>query len=147
MTSTRELSAEHLCGLRFFRGESPDAIEWIIDGCERRTLAPEEVLLEPGQSNDSVYIVLSGALQVRLERDSDAITTLGHGESAGEMSVLDQTHTSAWVIAETESELLRLDGQQMWSLITHSHIVSVNLLSILSERVRSDNRLIDKVLI
>lgn len=143
-TVTTDLTAEDLTQLRFFRGESPDVLEWLLDACQRRTLKPEDILLEPGQSNHLMYVILSGSLQVRLERESNVISVLTQGESAGEMSVLDSAHTSAWVIAESVVELMELDARHVWSLITHSHIVAVNLLSILSNRVRSDNRVIDK---
>lgn len=138
------LDAEQLTGLRFFRGESPDALEWLLDAAERRSLTAGTVLLEPGQVNRLLYILLSGVLEVRLERDGDVISTLSRGDCAGEMSVLDSTHTSAWVSAATDCEMLVVDGVHLWTLITHSHTVAVNLLCILSERVRSDNQLIDR---
>ena len=64
-----DITAEELTTLRFFAGESPDAIEWLLDACSRRRLEP--------------------------------------GECAGEMSVLDSTHTSAWVIASAPTEIGR----------------------------------------
>ena len=138
-----DVEADDLTGLRLFRGESPEAVEWLLDACDRRVLSPNEVLLEPGQENRIMYVVLSGRLQVRLERDGEPISVIGHGESAGEMSVLDSKHTSAWVISETAAELMELDATDVWTLITHSHVVAVNLISLLSDRVRSDHRIID----
>lgn len=136
--------AESLTRLRFFTGESPDAIEWLLDACSRRRLDAGETLLEPGQSNDELFVILQGELAVKLARDGDNISTLLPGDCAGEMSLLDSTHTSAWVISKTPCELLVLEADHLWSVLTHSHLVSLNLLCILSERVRSDNRLIDK---
>ena len=136
--------ADHLTRLRFFRGESPDAVEWLLDACQRRSLGRGQILLEPGQHNDELFIVLDGTLTVKLALNGDAISTLGRGDCTGEMSLLDSTHTSAWVLAESDCELMVLSAEQLWSLLTHSHLVALNLLSILSERVRSDNHLIDK---
>ena len=41
MIATRpqmDFSPEQLAQLRFFKGESPDAIEWLLDKCTRLTL-------------------------------------------------------------------------------------------------------------
>lgn len=144
LSAAVQLTADQLTELRFFAGESPDAIEWMLESCRRVRLQSDEVLLEPGSDNEQIYIVLCGKLNVRLTRDGEPISTLVQGDCAGEMSVLDSTYTSAWVIAQTDCELMVVDAEQVWSLITRSHIVAVNLLCILSDRVRSDNRLIDK---
>ena len=47
-----ELSAEGLTTLRFFRGESPDALEWLLDTSTRRHLRAGDVLLQPGTANE-----------------------------------------------------------------------------------------------
>jgi len=138
------VSAEDLAKLRFFEGESPDAIEWLLGVCQRISIAAGEVLLEAEADNDKLFIIFSGTLSVRLTRSGEPISLLVRGDCAGEMSVLDRTHTSAWVVAHSPCELLILDTTQVWSLITRSHVVAVNLLCILSDRVRTDNRVIDK---
>lgn len=138
-----ELSAEGLTTLRFFRGESPDALDWLLDTSARRHLRAGDVLLQPGTANEELFVILAGTLEVRLDPAGEIISTLERGDCAGEMSVLDRTHTSAWVSAPQDCELMVLGAAQLWTLITHSHTVAVNLLCMLSERVRSDNRLID----
>ncbi|MEM7405075.1 MAG: GGDEF domain-containing protein [Pseudomonadota bacterium] len=144
LSAATQLTADQLTELRFFAGESPDAIEWMLESCKRIQLRADETLLEPGSDNNQVFVVLTGKLTVRLTQNGDPISTLVQGDCAGEMSVLDSTYTSAWVIAHSDCELMVIDAEQVWSLITRSHIVAVNLLCILSDRVRSDNRLIDK---
>lgn len=139
-----DFSPEQLAQLRFFNGESPDAIEWLLDKCTRLTLDEGEVLLEPGQDNEKLYVVLHGSLSVRLSQNGDPISTLVQGDCVGEMSVIDSAHTSAWVVARSAVELMVLDADHVWALITRSHTVAVNLLCILSDRVRRDNRLIEK---
>ncbi len=138
------LSVEALTQLRFFEGESPDALEWLLDACKWRELADGEVLLAPEQTNDKLYVLVRGVLKIHLERDDPSIKTLHPGECAGEMSVLDDNPTSAWVVAEGSTRVMELDDDSVWALITHSHIVAVNLLTILSDRVRSDNRRLDR---
>ena len=102
-----------------------------------RTLKAGETLLVHGQSNDTVYIILSGRLSVK-SRDSDAepITMLGVGECVGEMSILGESHVSAYVIAVTDCKLLAIDRHALWGLIDGSHTVAHNMLSILSKRIQ-----------
>ena len=121
MIATRpqmDFSPEQLAQLRFFNGESPDAIEWLLDNCTRLTLDEGEVLLEPGQDNEKLYVVLHGSLSVRLSQNGDPISTLVQGDCVGEMSVIDSTHTSAWVVARSAVELMVLDGDHVWARLT-----------------------------
>jgi diguanylate cyclase (GGDEF)-like protein len=87
---------------------------------------------------------VEGELEVQLEPSGANLNVLHAGECVGEMSVMDNNHTSAWVTAVKPTRLMQLDSPTVWALITHSHIVAVNLLSILSDRVRSDNVRYDK---
>ncbi|NKC15114.1 MAG: diguanylate cyclase [Gammaproteobacteria bacterium] len=141
-----ELTADTLTELRFFEGESPDALEWLLDGCAPVTLREGEVLLEPSQQNDTLFVLLSGDMEVRLARDGEVVSTLSKGECAGERSILGRAHTPTWVVPVTDCELMALDMEHLWMLITCSHCVSVNLLCILSERMRDGNVMIDRSL-
>lgn len=136
------LSAEALSELLLFQGESPDAIEWLLDTCERVFLQKDQVLLRPGQENDTLYLLLHGSVRVQLEIDAPALTVLTAGHCVGEMSILDHKHTSAYVIANEPCELMAIGGDYLWQLIAQSHAVAANLLTILSARVRNDNQVI-----
>ena len=67
---------------------------------------------------------------------------LGAGETVGELSLIDKGSTSAYVVAHEPSRVLVLSEATMWSLVTASHAISLNLLRTLSTRLRRDNRLI-----
>jgi CRP-like cAMP-binding protein len=55
----------------------------------RLPLTAGEALLFPGQSNDTIYIILSGRLCVQAKAtDIEPIAILGAGECVGEMSML-----------------------------------------------------------
>ncbi|MBT6274264.1 MAG: cyclic nucleotide-binding domain-containing protein [Chromatiales bacterium] len=118
-----DLTAEALTQLRFFEGESPDALEWLLDACSCRNLAAGDVLLEPEQENRALYVVLSGILDVRLSREGQVITQLGRGECAGEMSVLDSTQRH--YIGQTDGARLRLKlaAMPLFALAVRSHTV------------------------
>ena len=100
-------------------------------------------MLAIGKPNDCIYIILSGRLRIHLgSPKSEAIEMFGQGDCVGEMStLLDDGQVSAYVIADTNCELLVIDRAVVWSLINDSQKTARNLLNILVERMRVSNRL------
>ncbi len=135
--------------LDIFRNVPPESIEIYLERCSMRELGRSEVLLNPEETNDSIFVVVRGALSVHLDsKDNPPLTVLGPGDCAGEMSIVEETNPSAWVVADEDSELLVIDNETLWDMINVSHGVARNLLAVLSSRVRSDNRIIaDSVVI
>lgn len=142
MEDHHPITAEELTELLLFQGESPDAIEWLLDTCDRVFLQRDDVLLKPGQKNGTLYLLLNGSVRVQLEENAPALTVLTSGHCVGEMSILDHNNTSAYVIANEPCELMAISGDYLWQLIAQSHAVAANLLTILSARVRNDNQVI-----
>ena len=103
--------------------------ELLLEGCELRRLAPGDVLLALGQANNVMYMILSGELSVHLEGPlSEAVAKLGPGETVGELSVIDQSPASAYVVAAEPTRLLAVDEPRFWNLVNASHDFAVNLL-------------------
>lgn len=100
-------------------------------------------MLAMGKSNDSIYIVLSGRLRIHLGNpETEAIEMFGQGDCVGEMStLLDDGQVSAYVIADTDCELLVINRAVVWLLINDSQKTARNLLNILVERIRVSNRI------
>lgn len=99
-------------------------------------------MLAPGQPNDCIYIILSGRLRIHLSQsETEPIEMFGQGDCVGEMSsLLDDGQVSAYVIAETNCELLVIDRAVVWLLINDSQKTARNLLNILIHRIRVSNR-------
>ena len=105
-------------------------------------LAAGQVLLVPGQTNNTIYIILSGRLRIQSkESEVEPIAVLGEGECVGEMSMLGDAPVSAYVIAATDCKLLAIDHAAMWELINSSHAAAHNMLNILTSRIRSTNEI------
>jgi sigma-B regulation protein RsbU (phosphoserine phosphatase) len=129
--------------LNLFRSVDIEAVRPHLRGCSIRSLLPGEVLIEAGQPNDCLYLLMSGTLSIHLGScASPPIVVLGPGETVGELSLIDEQPTSAFVVAQTASRVLVLGEQAMWALVGASHPVSLNLLATLAHRLRYDNRLI-----
>ena len=106
-------------------------------------LTSGQVLLVPGQTNNTIYIILSGRLLIQSkESEVEPIAILGEGECVGEMSMLGGAPVSAYVIAATDCELLAIDHAAMWELINSSHAAAHNMLNILTSRIRNTNQIV-----
>lgn len=135
-----KLETSELYGLKALRGVSLDSVEELLQGCELRRLAPGDVLLSLGQRNDTMYMIVSGELSVHLEGPtSEAVATLGPGETVGELSVIDQAPASAFVVAAEPTRLIALDEPSFWNFVNASHDFAINLLLSLAKRLRANN--------
>lgn len=131
------IDPELLRKIFLLRSVDLDSIQGIFDFCKIHNLKAGDVLLSPGQSNWTVYFVLQGRLRVHLDTlESEPITILGPGESAGEISVIDQQPTTAYVVVDEDSQLMAMDEDLLWSLVHSSHAVACNLLYTLAKRLR-----------
>ena len=72
----------------------------LLSDCATRNLMKNEMLIEMGSQNKSVYLILSGSFNVHLSRDSsEPVTVLKAGQSVGEIAIIDHQPASAFVSA------------------------------------------------
>lgn len=146
-SSRNNLASDDLVRLGLFHGESPEAVEWVLDDCRVLELQEGEVLLRPLQANRFLYLVIEGNLRIQIEEDSAApIARVGPGECVGELSVLENKHTTAFVIAGDAVKLIGLEREILWQLINRSHAVARNMLLMLSKRVRNNSQTLNESL-
>lgn len=132
-----------LNSLELFKGVSPDDVQDLLQHCERRDLAAGELLLSPRAKNEYVFIVLSGSLNIHVgSPDTPVLVTMDVGACVGEMSIIEDCDPSAFVIGAEDSHLLVIHQTVLWDMVDASHDFAKNLLVVLSERVRSHNRVI-----
>ena len=135
-----KLEPTELYKLRVLRGVSLTSVEELLEACDVRTLKPGDVLLSMGQENSTMYMILSGKLSVHLDGpQSEPVALLDAGETVGELSVMDATPASAFVVAAEHSRLLVVDETRFWNLVNASHDFAVNLLLSLAARLRANN--------
>lgn len=130
-------------GLELFRGVSPGDVQELLQRCDRRDLAMGELLLSPGAKNEHVFVVLSGSLNVHVGApETPVLATMEMGACVGEMSIIEDRDPSAYVIAAEDTHMLVIHQSVLWDMVDASHEFAKNLLVVLSERVRSHNRVI-----
>lgn len=124
--------------LSLFHKVSFESVAGYLLDAEVLELEPDAVLISPLTENETLYVVLSGNLEVRVEAaDGLLLGTLQQGDCAGEMSVFDNCNPSAWVVSRDQSRVLPIVRQTALAMLHASHDFSLNLLHILSQRLRS----------
>ncbi len=135
-----ELSKKDIDNLFILRRVSSEAVMDVLGKCPVVNLNKGEVLLRAGQSNQSLYLILSGRLAIFLEYPgSDPVAILDQGETVGELSVIDDNPASAYVVGVEESRVLEVDETAFWRMISESHSFACNMLLLLSDRMRSSD--------
>lgn len=131
---------QHLERSSLFQGIGIESMAAQLTACDVAAIEAGRHLLEPGEVNRAIYILLAGELRVYLDGlDMPVHAVLGAGDCVGEMSLVDGQPASALVVAETACRLLVIPHPVVWSMVESSHGIARNLLAILSGRVRNNN--------
>lgn len=103
-------------------------------------LEPGCLLLTPEQPNDYLYLIIEGQLSVHLSNiGTPPIGFINPGEYTGEVSLLDQQHPSAFVVANQASTVMRLHRRYLAQIYEITPVIQHNLLRALCKRIRSGN--------
>jgi hypothetical protein len=76
---------------------------------ERRTLEPDETLVEQGAPGDELYLVLDGVLAVEI--DGDEVAEIGPGAIVGERALLEGGTRTATLSARTRCRIAVIPGE------------------------------------
>ena len=111
-----------------------------------RHYAAGEAVFEEGELGDSLFVIVSGELEVfRREPSGRArvLATLQAPEFFGEMSLIDKEYRSASVRAHTEAQLLQLSAEQLTQFRQTYRdgftFIVINIARVLSARLRDAN--------
>ncbi len=131
----------------FFRGVPYSTLESLLDLCDQRHLEPGAVLIEPGQQNHYLYLLLEGRLKVHIDKaGSEEGFTIEPGECSGEISIVDGQPTTAFVIAEAPCSILAIPEDVLWQEFFKIPAIARNFMGLFAQRFRQRNRAIQKAL-
>lgn len=121
-------------------GIEPALARSVLGACGAVELPAGTTLLAPGDHNASLFLVTAGRLLVYLEDPSGKhYLALEAGDCVGEMSFIDGRPASAHVLASTDSCVVEVGAEQVWTLVDGTPEFARNLLRVLASRVRNDN--------
>jgi 2-oxoglutarate dehydrogenase complex dehydrogenase (E1) component-like enzyme len=96
-----------------------------------------------GEVGSDLFVVTRG--KVRVSQQGRAITVLGPGEVAGEMSVFDAQPRSADLIAEKDTRVLRIRGDALNQLVHRRTALAQTFIQILTRRLRESSSRQDRL--
>lgn len=146
-----------LLGSRLLAGVDIAAVRNWLTHAPVRSLARGEALITMGTAHHTLFLLLSGELSVWLQADgavalqgptvASAATLMTRkevarilpGESVGEQSLIDGQKPTAWAIAEEASQVLAVPADMVWQAMQEEPKIALNLLRVLSARVRNAN--------
>jgi diguanylate cyclase (GGDEF)-like protein len=129
---------DSLCASRLFEGVPSELIEGLLP--VPRAAEPGERVLDPESPGSELYVVLSGELGIFLDENARlAVAKIPPGSFAGEQSVLDPRASPALVIATEPTRVAAIDTARLWEAMRRSPRIALNLLRVLSERIRHDH--------
>jgi len=130
----------------------PAEVDSLLSAGTRRSFRVDEVVLQQGVTDPTLYIVTQGVLHVRRQAEGRQVL-LGRIEAGGffgEISLFDPGPTTASVVAATNGEVVQLSRTQLQDFAEQSPGIVVNvlvgLLEGMSQRLRrTDERLVEAI--
>lgn len=129
-----------------FVGELSDEDRKILSGYgEFLPVQPGQDLIKEGESQESLYFVISGLLHATTDQDGRIVLLgrLGKGDLVGEVNVFDPQQASATVTAKEFSQVWRMDRTMVDTFLRENAAAAAHLLlhisTQLSKRLRETN--------
>jgi CRP-like cAMP-binding protein len=123
----------------------------LMDFMEAQMVTERTVIFKQGDSSDAMYLVMAGELRARImngERET-ILATFGPGEFFGDMALFDHGPRSADVVANVDSQLLRISSAQFNRLTKEAPALATPFLQetarTLAARIRNDNKKLTRV--
>ncbi|MFP4154334.1 MAG: Crp/Fnr family transcriptional regulator [Halothiobacillaceae bacterium] len=111
----------------------------LAHACRLRRLDSGEVLFEEGESDDELFIILSGKLAVSRASGrgfSNTLHLLGPGSLAGESGFLDSKPHSATLRAVGQTEVMSLKREKLESLLFENPVIVYGVMRAIVRSVR-----------
>ena len=127
--------------VEFFQGMDADELQLIAQEMTERSYTDGDVLFREGDPGDRFFLLLSGTMQVYVERHGNIITysQLEAGEFFGEMALIESTPRTATVRAESPSVCLTLSRDNFMDLLQRKPHIVLRMIRDLLPRLRRTN--------
>jgi CRP/FNR family cyclic AMP-dependent transcriptional regulator len=117
-----------------------------LAGClQHHTFSAGEEIITEGDTDRRLFVIVRGMVEVikgRGHRTERHLSTFGPRDYFGEMAIIDDLVRSATVVAKETTELLSLDQWSLRTEIESNPAVAIELLRVLSQRVRALEKIV-----
>jgi CRP/FNR family transcriptional regulator len=130
---------QFLSNVGLFHSLDKKHIKRLARAVQSQRYAPGATIVKQGDSGLGLYVIASGAVDIRKERPGQedlVVNTLGPGGFFGEMALLDDYPRSATVVAREETECLTLAKWHFLGELEAHPEMALPMLSVMSRRVR-----------
>jgi diguanylate cyclase (GGDEF)-like protein len=129
-----------LDGQQLFRQVNLVGLESLLRDCPSLKLREGAALIEPGQANHVMYLVLVGSLHVYDDDPKgEPLAVVQAGECVGLMSLIDQLPCHVRIVAKQACRLLVIDEERFLALMNSSNAIARNVLSMVMQYLRGKN--------
>ncbi|TGE31127.1 Crp/Fnr family transcriptional regulator [Desulfosporosinus sp. Sb-LF] len=132
-----------------FENLSKEQVVKIQEKAIQRTYPKKSFLFEEGQPTDGVYFILSGHIKiVKLHKDGreKTLAILKTGNILGEMTLFQNEFRTATAVALEKSTVIAIKKSDFLILLYDIPQLSIELISILSQRLADTNRQIQDLM-
>lgn len=127
-----------LNGVPLFRHLSKKELAAVAKAADEVDYPAGAVLAKQGAQGDEAFVVVSGSIIVR--RNGRKVATLGAGDVAGELSLIDGEERSADLVTGEDSHVLVIMRRHFGGLLDDNPHLSQKLLKVLAGRLREADR-------
>lgn len=143
------LHSELLAQIPLFDTLAAEDLEALAKRMTERTFKAGEVVFNQGDKGSSMYVVLSGAVQIFLpgsgpEEPRVVLKDARTGEYFGELSLFDDKPRSASVESVVDTTLLELTREEFGEHLSKSKNAAMAILAEMAERLRETNALLSQ---
>jgi CRP/FNR family transcriptional regulator, cyclic AMP receptor protein len=123
----------------------------VTDGLDRfaRDFRAGTVLFEEGQAGDFMYVVATGAVEIRRKvGDSDRVlAVLPPGDFFGEMAILNARPRSATAVVQVDSRLVVIEGKTFEAMLRARPEIALRIIKALALRLEGANQQVELLLL
>ncbi len=126
----------------FFQGMTVDQLKVLANVCEEQLFEEDKHIFNQGDPGGALYVVISGRVGIEQEKRKGSFARLATVEAHsyfGEMDLFDNNPRSATAIALQDTLILRLRREPLIALARQYPDLSLELISVLSQRLRESN--------
>lgn len=124
-------------GVPIFKELRDDFLVRLASIMDELSFPTKHTIFTQGQEGRSLYILVSGRVKVHL--GNRELANLEQGACFGEMSLFDAEPRSASITTLEPCECLMLTQQQLYEAIDETPGIAVNIIRLLSRRIRELN--------
>ena len=129
-----------LAASKLFKGVDLAVIDLELKDSRTLSVDAGQVLLDPKHINTDIYLVLKGELLVCLEpKILNPLVRLRIGDCVGELSIIDASSPSAYVVSAVQTQLMVISKPVLWRMLVLQQNMALNLLHVLANRIRENN--------